>query len=610
MEEPNQITPEPSKSINSDGIASPKIAASSISSPQSSAFTTIMDFYKSNKIFIFASILGVVVIVVLGYFAFKPKTTPPSETKVGLAVELPETAASGEDMVFRVKVTNQDTQKLSSLKLNLVYPYGVTYVSSSPNAGNLSGSFFTIPDLSPGQNAVVIIKAKIQGSINDEKKLQVELRYKYGTISADFTKTASGVTRLTASDVAINIEGPSQSNNSQLVEYVIKYKNNSDKPISNSRVVIDYPGGFVFASSNPKSDVSSNIWNIGNLSANQEGQISVQGTFKSAQPGVALSFTAKLLVLDQKGGYFTQGESKFTTAISSLPLLVTQSLDQNADRNDIVNPGDRLTYVINYQNNGTVTARGVNIVLTIDSKAIDFNSIQAEGGQINNNTITWNASGVSKLENLSPSETGSVRFDVEVKNPAVKDTSRNIDIKTTVKIKSNEYDTYLPGNDLAVKISTVASLQRSLDFASGSLPPKVGTQTTYKVTLSLKNTTNDVDNSIVTAFIPLPAGSFNAQSIDNKESGNIQFDPGTGKLTWTVGKVAAHTGVFSPIRKVSFNLSINPASSQSGREVLLVKDINWSGKDNFTGEDIKVKAENITTESLSGDNYYNGTVVE
>jgi uncharacterized repeat protein (TIGR01451 family) len=121
-----------------------------------------------------------------------------------------------------------------------------------------------------------------------------------------------------------------------------------------------------------------------------------------------------------------------------LPLLVTQSLDQNADRNDIVNPGDRLTYVINYQNNGTVTARGVNIVLTIDSKAIDFNSIQAEGGQINNNTITWNASGVSKLENLSPSETGSVRFDVEVKNPAVKDTSRNIDIKTTVKIKSNE----------------------------------------------------------------------------------------------------------------------------------------------------------------------------
>ncbi len=567
----------------------------------------LKEFYGNNKVYIWAILGAVVLLGVLGYFAFRSNKTAVKEAKVAIVIDVPETTPSGAELIYKIRVQDQDAQDLSDTELELIYPEDVTYVSSVPPAKNISGTLFPISEsgqLLAGQSATLFIKTKARGSINDEKKLTVKLRYKFKNLSSEFIKTAEASVRIIASNVALDFSGPDQANNSQLVSYEVKFKNDSDTEITNSRIQLTYPESFSFAAGTPPPDLANNVWNTGTIHPGDSGKIAFQGSFKSALLGQGAEFKAVLQSLDQQGNYFTQAESKFITRISELPLVVTHEL---ATSQATVNPGDSLTYQINYKNNATVVASGVTIVVTIDSKAVDLASLSAEGGQINNNTITWNAAGVPNLERLNPSEDGNVRFSFGIKNPPVKDSSKNLEVKTSVKIKANEYSTFLPGNDLALKIETQSELEGSLVHVNGELPPKVGKTSTYQVTLSLKNTTNDIENAVVIAYIPLPAGSFSQNTVTPKESPNVTFEPSTGKLTWKVGTLIAHTGDFNPKRQVSFNLQINPTASQVGSSVTLVKNISFSGKDAFTEKEIKLTIDNIETDDTAG-GYNDGRV--
>jgi hypothetical protein len=315
----------------------------------------IKEFYFANKWYVWAIVLGVVIIGVLAFFALRPqKAGPTKEANVQVSIEAPESSPSGSEVIYKIKMENQDSASLVDLELELVYPNGVNYVSSSPKADNLSGSRFAVPDLSSGQNAVVIVKTTAQGDINDDKRLVARLHYHYSNFNSEFVKEAEHVVKLIASDVSLELTGAQESTNAQIVTYELNYSNSSDNDINNARIEVEYPEGFSFADSNPKPDLSKNIWNVATLKQGQSGKIGFQGSFKSAQPGQSQTFTAKFQALDNQGNYYTQATATFSTRISALPLVITQSLDSGTD--SIVKPGDTIRYTLKYQNTASVAA--------------------------------------------------------------------------------------------------------------------------------------------------------------------------------------------------------------------------------------------------------------
>jgi uncharacterized repeat protein (TIGR01451 family) len=261
----------------------------------------------------------------------------------------------------------------------------------------------------------------------------------------------------------------------------------------------------------------------------------------------------------------------------------------------VASAGESLRFKIRYQNAGSVPATGVNITATLDSKALDFATFQSDAGQISGNVVTWNASGTPSLENLSPNESGDLAFSIRVKNPPVKDSSKNLTVKSTLQARAAEYPNGLPGNELIIKISTQTSISGSVEFVSGSLPPKVGESSSYKVSLSVRNTTNELTGAVLSAFTPLGSGSFVSGSVNTKESPQVNFSPSTGKLTWQAGSIPAHTGDFSPLRTMSFILQLTPSESSAGQYVTLLKDINFSATDSFTGQKINLTLPPLTT---------------
>ena len=139
------------------------------------------------------------------------------------------------------------------------------------------------------------------------------------------------------------------------------------------------------------------------------------------------------------------------------------------------------------------------------------------------------------------------------------------------------------------------------------MPPQVGKPTTYQVTFTLTNSSNDFSTGVLTAFFP--AGGYVQQSANSKEAQNVQYDPATSKLTWNVGALAANTGRFAQARTLTINLTLNPSAPQAGQQVLLVRTINFTATDLFTSEAINLAAQDIRTSDLQGQSgYSNGTV--
>ncbi|MBL8030480.1 MAG: hypothetical protein JNN11_04500 [Candidatus Doudnabacteria bacterium] len=568
-------------------------------------------FYQNNKYYIWAISAGVLIIGVLGFFAFrKQPVAEVKEAKVELSVSAPENIPSGGDAVYTIRLQNNDSQKVTQIRVEVVYPQGVSFLSSVPKPQGITGNIFEVPDLIPGQNTALVIRAKVAGNVGEQKQLIARLFYHYSNYSSEFLKERAFNFELAASEVALNILGPESVSSSQLVAYSIKYKNNSEKLIQNVRVKVNLPDNFSLAQADPAVSLGQNVWEVGNLNPGAEGQILLQGNFKSGNAGESRTWNAEIMSLSQTGEYNTLSTSQISTSISSLPLMVTQELSTNLEQSGgVVKPGETLRYDLSYQNNSNVAATGVNVVITLNSKAIDLSSIKAEGGEVNNNTIIWSASGVPNLEILNPSESGNLSFSFSLKNPAVKDSSTNLTVVSDVKIKSNEYQTFLPGNQISLKVSSPSVLSSSLAFVSGQLPPKVGQSSTYKIKLSLSNSTNEYGEAVLYGFLPLGSVVFEPTSVSGSESAKVQYDPATGKLTWNIGVLAANAGRFSQAKTLEFNVRLSPSQSMGGQSAQLLKSISFQAKDNFTEEKIQLTGENITTQSLSG-NFGSGTVEE
>ncbi len=555
-------------------------------------------FLADNKWYVGAIILGSVIIIALAVFAFWPKKQERTEqAKVQLTIDAPEITQAGGELVYKIKILNQDSAKLVDMNLELVYDEGVAYSASTPKAENLSGSSFQVPDLTTGQNAVVIVKTIAQGNVNDQKKIVARLRYRFDNFNSPFSMEASHVARLVAADVVLDLSGPKEANNSEVVKYDLFYRNSSNKDIDNARIQITYPEGFGYGSSTPEPSLGNNIWNLGTLKANANGKISFQGAFKSARSGQAFDFKAELLVLDDNGNFFTQSSTGISTSISAKPLSIELKTSSGKGAGGVVDPGDTVSVELKFQNNTQVVNTGVQVVLQIESASIVDGSIKTESGFVQDQTVTWNGSSLPVLASLNPNDSGTVKASFKVKDPATTSGNKDLIITAKPKIKSNQNSSFISGSDLVLKISSPAELSGGVNHVGGALPPQVGKESSFKVNLSLSNSSNDLRSGILTGFVPVGV-NMDISTVTSSEKNLVKYDNSTGKLTWNLGQLLAHSGESRPERVLEFTVKITPSNSQVGQSVVLFKNISFSATDDFTGQSLSLDLDDVGTNNL------------
>lgn len=551
-------------------------------------------FWVKNKWFVLILVLGMLAVAVLAWLALrKPSVSGQPDFKI--SIEAPTQINAGGEVVLKAILANNESRTVDSPTVEVVFPSGATFIQAEPKPSNLSGTLYSLSDIAPGANVVLWLKVKMDGSVGDSGRFLVKSKYKLSGISADFETTTEHVIALSSAGLTLNWAGPETAANGQPVVYTLRYSNQSEQDVESMRVLVSLPPAFQLASTSPSANYGSSGWDIGDFKIGVEGELKLEGSFSSSS-GQTLPFTAEMLVADGKGGFFKQAQAEFRTSLGSEPLVVTQEF-QAGKEGDVVFAGDNISYSIKYQNLSSSAARGVRIVFAFESDTVDLASVRAEGAKISNREVTWSAGSTGSLEVLNPNSSGTLQVSAKVKKPAVSGNYKNPEVKTSVKIISNEYDSFLNGNSVTLKVGSEATLAGSASYSSGAKPIKVGNETYYEVSLSLSNTTSDLLDSELIAYIPSGA-KLDASSVNLDEAGRINFDPTTGRLSWKVGVLRAHSGTFIPKRELKFKVGFIPSAAEVGDVVDLADKIEFIGKDAFADREVVLTSSKISTSAF------------
>src|SRR5207237_128879 len=132
--------------------------------------------------------------------------------------------------------------------------------------------------------------------------------------------------------------------------------------------------------------------------------------------------------------------------------------------------------------------------------------------------------------------------------------------------------------------------------------------TTYTVTWTLTNTTNDLKNGVVSTTLP-PSVTWRGEFSPTSEK--ISFNPDTKTVSWNVGNIGAGTGFTNSPRQVSFKVALTPSINQVSTVPPLTSDIRASAIDTYTESPLSVTVSGLTTQFADG-NFVSGqeTVVK
>lgn len=551
---------------------------------------------RQKKILIIASIVFLVIVVLSG-IGFYFWLTSFKKSRVDFNILGAAQAASGEQVTYQISYWNNTNQILENAMLTVRYPQEAIV------AGGKVVQNIDLGNIGVGGGGKTEISLAFIGTDKSIEKLQAILSYKPQNTASTFENETTKEVAINGSALAIDFKTPETILPNTRNVYLIHYKNNTERVLKNVSIEASYPQNFNFVSSDQTPAKSSNVWNLGDLNPNEEGDITVVGILRNAENA---NFELAIGVRENDK-FFKFSRSSTQINLATPPLQVDISV--NNQPNITANPEDFLQFKISYKNNTSIPLSDIILKAKLDGLMYDFSSLKTGGfysGQ--DNTITWNAGNTAEFKNLAPSASGEVEFQINVKPRYVIRTFRDKNFLLQV-LATMESPTVPPSlavkslqvsNDLALKINTKAELKTkgyyydAIIKNSGPLPPKVGQTTTYTAHWQVTNYSNDLDKVIVKATLP------EGVSWQNKKAGagaaTLEYNDRTSELTWNIGKLPAGTGVLLDPYEVIFQVALTPSIKNVNTIMLVIGDSNLTAEDVFTGTNITATASALKTD--------------
>lgn len=571
---------------------------------------------KRRRFFqIFLAIILLLLITGGAFFIFFYLGTKGNEAKI--SIQGSDRITGGNTVNIPIVVKNKSSVSLQEVEFAVLLPEG-TIVSEE-------GREFLAPpriskkleDLKGSEERVIQVTARMFGMEGEGKKVEAVLLYRPENLRARFSVRESKVFTVGQVPLSISWELPETLRRGQEIEAKIRYGSQSSYVFEGLSLLVEYPDGFIFKSSDPKPEVGETVWKLGALGQGQEGEIVIRGII-AGQEGSVKSFKAGVgifntLTKEWKAYAESRGESK----IAVMPLAVDGFL--HGLKTGAIVPGDELDFSVRYKNNSDFTLKNINVKAFLSGESLlDFTSLAIDNGGVfdsANGAIVWGPGGTEILREVPAGKSGELSFHIKTRpRPVVRGaTDKNLLVRLHSTIEAIGIPKELSGIDLRSDEILDFKVKSKIIFAgrslyksspiinSGPLPPRVGEKTTYAVVWEIRNFTNDLDGVEVKASLP-PNVSW--ENFISPKDARIIFNSASGEVRWNIGSLKAGTGVLTPALLGAFQISITPAVPDVGKTLLLIKDSRLTAKDNFIGEDVELGVESLSIE-LREDNLTN-----
>ena len=436
--------------------------------------------------------------------------------------------------------------------------------------------------------------------------------------NSQFNKVKILPVLISSSPVNIVVTGPAEVNTNQTVDFTIDVISNSPSVVKGLLLKADYPFGFVFGRSDPKTFSKNNLWLVGDLEPGAKRTIKLSGVL-SGQEGEARGFNFS--IGSQSKSDALAIEVPFTKSFSSITIrrpFVSADISLNGENGAeyISAAGDKIEALIDWQNNLSYEVSDVSIVVKLSGNSLNKSTVQVDDGYYRSidNTITFDKITNKPFASLEPGETGQNKFTFSsfsassvtgagLSNPTI---TVDVLVKGTRVDYTGGQENILFSDSRKIKINTNPQLfAKALYYVgpfknTGPMPPKAEKETTYTITWTVTNPLNNLSGASVSAVLP---PYIKWLGVISPAAEKINYDEGNRTVTWNIGSIQAGAGVVSSAKEVSFQISFLPSVDQIRAVPILIGGATLNAKDNFTLSAVSTSFAALNTR-LSNDPYY------
>ena len=540
-----------------------------------------------------------------------------SSQNVNITITGPVSVSGGEELGLQINIQNKNNTDLETMNLIVEYPDGTR------SAENITVDYPRYREslglLPAGASVSRTVRALLFGEENTTKDVKVSVEYQVKNSSAVFTKQKKYSVALGASPVSVKVDTLKEVDANQETTFAITLTSNSNTTLQNILFVAEYPSGFTFTTATDAPTYGNSIWNIGSMDPGEKKQILIRGKIEG-QDGEERVFHWNIGIKNPDNEKVLQ--TTFVSNLSSVfikrPFIgVSLALDGDTKQNHIASRGGTIKGDVVWKNNLPAKIIDAEIAVKINGAIVDRTQTRAYSGGFYrsvDNTVLWTEDTTPSLFEINPGDTGTVSFSFDTFNLSRpeytaltnQEISISIDIKGKRISEEDVPETVTSSVTRKVKIASNLILMPRIVYSTGPfqntgpVPTKAEVPTTFTITWTATNASNNVNGVRATAILPQYVEWLGQTSPASEQ---ITFNPEKNEVLWQVGSLPAKTGYATSPRQVSFQIKFLPSLGQVGSAPDLQGPVQITGQDMFTNTTLTNIFEALTT-SLTGDPLY------
>ncbi len=494
----------------------------------------------------------------------------------------PEKATLLEEVEYKVVLKNNGKFRLEEPELIFEYPSHTLVKEQRVQQIKLE-------DIYPGEERTISFKGRIVGKEGEIKVAKAKLIFRPKEIKSLYEANTSFSTKIEKSPLTFNFDLPSKIESGKEIQFRLNYFSNIDYPLSDLGILIEYPEGFQFLDSDPKT-LDKAQFEIGILNKAEGGRVKIRGKI-SGNIGEEKIFKATLGIW-QKGEFIPLKEAIRGVEIIEPSLYISQLINGNPQY--IASPGEFLHYEVYFKNIGEEPQENLFLVIKLEGKAFDFETLRSPQGDFEpgDNSIIFDWRKIPELQYLAPQEEGKVEFWVRLKDEwGYTQEDENPVLRTKIYLSQIREEFENKINSKLV-IFQKGYFQDEVFGNSGSIPPKVGEETTYTISWQIKNFYNKVKNVKVKGSLPENV-ELTGKIFPEDEVSNFAFDSKSREIVWNIGDL--NPGILEGGPNIFFQVKLIPTEEERGKEAEIIKEVVVTGEDEWTGQEITSRDEAVNT---------------
>lgn len=497
----------------------------------------------------------------------------------------PHEITSGTSSTLMIQYENNTNEPLREPKLTLSYPKHFFLESVIYNGSNVDEKNIKLDDIPVNGTGTIHIQGVMLGDIDGEQTFKSTLTFTHGKNNQTGHKISAHTFSPKYSSLVLNLSFQKRPVAQENIEGILTYENTGKIDLPQIKIVPAWPEGFLFKEADIQMKNQSFI--LTNIKAGTKGEIHFKGAVMSEKNALDFSFLPSFVFRSDE---YTQ--EKFAQTIPILPAQIQLTVQ---DEPKTIIPGSNASFRIHYKHIGDEPLNNIQIGITSKNPFFSNQSVFAP-----------------MIQTLQPKDEGDVTITIPVFKtvPTKLLTSfENIQIIynafATYSLQSNPTERFTAENKKrSIPLTTPFEIESFARYFTpdgdqigrGPLPPRVGQKTSYWIFWNIDGTTNPIANTVIEGFLP---ENVNYSGLDtSSEDLGISFDSQTRKLTWNIAHIPPTLDPNAQIYSVAFKVELTPVSSQINTSPILIKNIQFHGKDAKTNQLIKSSLSDITTNIL------------